>query len=521
VGLDTKLIRKLNNSLKQLLAVMIVFSIVIPQNLFANPGADGADAPIPESLSNERINFEKVLTPEVAAQLNLQSESAITMHTSSETNGKKIDIDVLQVAFAKKDIKILNQILKKLEPQLRKSYELTPDVKTEINYVGAESDKSISFEAMQAVDFFKGLDKNSTFYKKYVKLSIIEGVKNYFQTLTDPKTKVDYYLTVIRLGGSGGAATFSLWVSGIPTSISGLIGVGVYGGGSAGVGFMIDKYTQWLANNVIDPAKKVRNRLGSIETYMLTAPLLIGLQDTGVFTTEGAAYLAGYMGIATLVQNLYFEMKKRSPKAAMWYKWKATEALFIASGTLLLPMWDVYSINAMDSIISTYKYSSLSTLSQGVWDIFLTNVMTPLLNAAKAKDQSEYRQRTEGKNLKADDIRLYKILHQDELEVRDHFKPFFFGASLVSVFSAIAGTAGHNSGNQNLITTGLVGMLILGGSGFATWWWYAGGPQKLWNNTKTVFRKVVGKIRGKSPEEQSSSLSSDSEIRTCSQLFAM
>ena len=72
-------------------------------------------------------------------------------------------------------------------------------------------------------------------------------------------------------------------------------------------------------------------------------------------------------------------------------------------------------------------------------------------------------------------------------------------------------------GSQGLITTGFVGMLTLGATGFLTWWWYAGGPQKLWSNTKALF----GKITGRSQEEKNSSLSSDSTIRTCSQLFAM
>lgn len=501
--------------MKASIAFMIIFSIAIPQNIHANPGADGSEQQKNQKLSAERIDFNQALPPATVANLGINPGSVFTVNSTAQVNGQKINVDVLQAEFSVDEVKKMVRLLKQLEPRVKKSMELSPGKKFQINHITSSNDTH-NFEIMEALKFFGELDRDSEFYRKFVHLSVYERITDYFSTLFGKKTKRDYYLTVARFVGGGGSATYSMWVSGIPMPISAIVGITAIGGGSASVGFLIDEYTGWLDNNVVDPKKQVRDRLVSIETLMMLSPLLIHLQETGVFTYDGGVYMAATLGITALIQNGYYEIKKRSPRAAMWYKWKATEVLFLTSSTVMLPIWDIFAVSAMDAILSTFMFAGLSTISQGVWDIFLTSARRPFLEKAQQIDQMEFEERTKGIDLGAmGPGEVYKLLHREEIKVRDKFKIPFYVASFFSVLFSVGGTTGRNTNTAWLVTAGFAGLLALGTVGGVTWFFYnrrvkaleAKATERAANDAHLQFMRIQERV--------------SAQKMTCSALFGM
>src|SRR5690606_32833111 len=142
--------------------------------------------------------------------------------------------------------------------------------------------------------------------------------------------------------------------------------------------------------------------------------------------------LTGSAAATVVVQNVYHQIKKRSPQAAMWYKWYAVEALFLSMPYLMMPMWDIYTKSAVETITSTFLFSLYSTASQGIWDIFITKLRKPHLEAAIKKDLAEMAERLKGvdtTNMTPREIDA--ITKREEFKVREPYKKYFFAASFV------------------------------------------------------------------------------------------
>jgi len=413
--------KKLNNSLKQFTALLIVFSLVIPQNLFANSSGDGDSS---SSLPAERLDFNKALSNEDLAKIGVEHGSVQTINTTGSFKGMKVDIDVIRGEFKGEDSGKLIRLLKQLEPEIRQAYALNPETKFQFVYVADEKEKEIRFEALEIINFLESINNQTEITTEKIKSSTAEKFKSLFAKMFDKTSKSDFYWSLARFAGGGTSATLSFHLgSGMPLPVSLFLGYGVLGGGSAGIGLFIEKFTGWLEHNAPTPKKGARNYLGSIETYMLLSPALIGLQNNGLMSVEGAGLIAGSAAVATIVQSVYYTIKKRYPTAAMWYKWYATEALFLTVPYLIMPSWDIYTSNIIMTIQSTFLTALFSTMSQGVWDVLLTKkVRAPVLQKAIEKDISELSQRLSGKTLNEilamSRSQQNKLAHQEEFKVR-------------------------------------------------------------------------------------------------------
>lgn len=464
--------KKLNKSFKQFTALLLVLSLTIPQNLFANNAADGEDkSPLPA----ERLDFNKALSSEDLARIGVEHGSLQTMNTTGSLKGMKVDLDVIRGEFKGEDSSKLIRVLKQLEPEIRQAYALDPATKFQFIYIADEREKEVRFEALEIINFLESINNQTEVTTEKVKFSTAEKLRNVFTSMFDKTSKSDIYWSLARLAGGGTSATLSFYLgSDMPLPVSLFLGYGVLGAGSAGIGLFIEKFTGWLEHNAPTPRKGARNYLGSVETYMLLSPALIGLQNNGLMSVEGAALLAGTAGVAAIVQTVYYTIKKRFPTAAMWYKWYATEALFLTVPYLIMPSWDIYTSNIFLTIQSTFLTALFSTMSQGVWDVLLTKkIRAPVLQKAIAQDVSELSQRLSGRSL--NDIlnmshtELNKIVHQEEFKVRERFKKWFFLASIVSVTSAVATNTGVYMGIDALKVGGMAGLALLGVSGLGTW----------------------------------------------------
>lgn len=203
--------------------------------------------------------------------------------------------------------------------------------------------------------------------------------------------------------------------------------------------------------------------------------------------SRGAGIIAGGAALSVVVQNAYYFIKKRSPTAAMWYKWYATEALFLTAASFALPFFDQPINDPWKSAATLLVTALLSTASQGVWDILLTDhLRKPRLEAAIRKDLSELAEKT-SKTLITDEkykevVLNHKNNKKHELDVRKVFNRYFYAASLVSVLSAIAMTMGSNKSIDLLFLAGKAGLFTLGVTGAATWayvWVKRGGVGRL------------------------------------------
>jgi hypothetical protein len=508
----TKLTQKFNITLRQTLALMIVFSLVVPQNLFANPaGGDGTNVKV--ELAPERLDFNKALTPAEMNEIGIEDGSVYTLNTTGELNGMKVDLDVIRGQFKAEDADKLVKVLQQLEPEIRSAYELDPNTKFMFVYVADEKEKQISIQAKEILDLLSGINKNVSVTEEKIKFSTAEKLRKAFSSVFDKTSKSDLYWSLARFAGGGTSATLSFHLgSGLPLPVSLFLGYAVLGAGSAGVGLFIEKYTGWLVNNAADPSRGIKNYLGSVETYMFLSPVLIGLQSTGVLSVEGAALIGGTVGGATLVQSAYYTLKKRFPKVAMWYKWYATEALFLTIPYLIAPSWDIYAENILTTIQSTFLTALFSTMSQGVWDVLLTDkIRAPLLQEAMKKDVMNLSERLSGSRIsdeKFSDIVLdHKANHEEEFKVRQRFKKFYFLASFVSVSSAVATNTGVYMGMHALKIAGISGLTVLGLSGAVTW---AYVKYKNYKASKARTTNVVDFVSKKSEP-----------ILACSLLFSM
>lgn len=498
---------------RQFTALLIIFSIAIPQNLFANNSSDG------DGSRSPGIDFSVIPTEALAG-------STQTINTVGEVGGQKYNIDVIQGTIPADKSELLIEVIKSLEPQLQKIVKYEPN--TKIKFISAlEGEGSQEMTAAQLLEVLrqinpKAIEKTSippNLLAEYKELMInfFYGTKNIF----NKTSKNDLSWAFARLIGSGTGTTLGFYYgSGFPLPTSLLLAT-IIGGGSASIGVFLQKFTGWLENNKVTPENKRRyNRIGSVETYMLLSPILIGIQDVGFNTPEGAALLAGTAALSVVVQNIYFYIKQRSPKAAMWYKWYATEILFLSASPFVLPFLDQPSEQAWKAAATLFTTALWSTLSQGVWDILITDKLRkPKLEAAIRKDISDLAERIsktpitdpEYKKLIADK----KKNEEAELKIRNKYNFYFYTASLISVLSAISMTMGNYQNIDFLTYAGTSGLLLLGSTGVGTWIYvkYESKLKSMINRVKLVF--TFGKSEKRSSKEGSAA------IRTCTSLFAM
>ena len=520
-------LNKINVSIlfKKLIALLVVFSITLPQNLFANSPTDGDGNK--NELSQERLDFQRILTPAVMNEIGVAPDSIQTINTTGVLNGLKTDIDLIRGEFESKDFDKFIKILKKLEPQIRRAYELDPSTKFQFLYASGPNEKEMRIEAQEVLNLLSDIEKNISVTKETISLERIKKMKDFFVNAFDQTSKSDIYWALARLAFGGSSATLSFYVgSQLPLPASMFLGYAVLGAGSGGIGLFIEKFTGWLDNNTIDPTKPrtLRSRISSVESFMFMSPLLIGLQDTGVFTVEGAGLMAGTAGAVAVIQNVYYMIKRKSPHAAMWYKWYATEAAFLTAPYLIAPAFDIYAENLMATVSSTFLTSLFSTASQGVWDVFITNIRKPYLEAAMRKDAAELANRLQGIDItKIDPRELDRITKVEENKVRERFKKYYFFASIWSVTSAVTSNTGVYMGIPALIYAGTGGLAVLGASGVTTWAYVKYRKNK---NSRPIIKSNYNVANITSEEFRSESRAAEEliraqiQLRTCSMLFS-
>jgi hypothetical protein len=472
--------------LKQAIAIFLSLSLAMP--VYAT---DDFEREAPDLGANLIANESDAFN-----RLKLSNPAVATYSTTVQHEGKILEVSVARGEVAGHEINKVIKIFKMMEPDIRKAHALDPNTKFQFFHITDTRHENAQYlAATEILDFLKTIDAGTSGETVRIDNNVVDKFKKAFGSIFDQTSTSDIYWGMLRLAGSGTSSTFSFFVAGFPIPVSLIVGAAVTGGSSATIGILIEKFTGWLDNNKVDPNNKM-NRIGSIETYMLLSPVLIPLSAYGINNVESAMLLAGTATLSVLVQNIYFMVKKRSPNAAMWYKWLATEVLFVTVPTVALNLMGYQATDVVAAVMTAFKSGTLGTLAQGVWEIFLTKVRKPFLEAAILKDLAEMSERFNGrrvfslsrqemqgiktmeelkaklggKNILDISESEYKaIAHKAENEVRARFKKYFYFASLWSVASAMAMTAGGYSGNSALYYTGMAGIFMLGLSGAGTW----------------------------------------------------
>ncbi len=411
--------KKLNKFSKQCTALLLVLALTIPQNLFANNPSDKE----PNDIPAERFNFSEALSPQEINTIGVAPGELQFINTTGLQNGKTIDLDVIRGQFKAKDSEKILEVLNQLKSEIEESYRLNPNTKFEFVHIADENEKNVDLTATEILEILKDINNETNAVDVKIESSKAAKFKSFFAHLFDKTSKSDIYWSLARVAGSGTSAYVSFhYGSGFPIPVS-IALAGVLGAGSGSIGLFIEKFTGWLEHNKATPEKGVRNYLGSLETYMLLSPALIGLQSDGLVSVEGAALLAGTAAAGVIVQSAYYMIKKRFPGAAMWYKWYATEALFLTVPYLAMPAWDIYSGNIKAAIISTFVTALASTASQGVWDVLITKKLRgPKLEAAMKADIAELADKLSGRHIYVNNPEaLAKVIHEDELRTRVRF----------------------------------------------------------------------------------------------------
>ncbi len=470
------LCKKLKELSKQGTALLLVFALALPLNLFAQNSPDGRAQP-PETRD---FNFS-VINAETLKRMGLEPGSVQTIQTSGIHQGRKVSMEIIRGTVPAESANVIVDIIEKLEPQIRKAAELDPNIKFDFRYLAPESEKAINPTALELYDILKDIkatnfveeripDSLAQEYKELLK-GFVEGSKNLFNETT--KNEVSF--SFVRMFGAGGLS-YASFHYGLNIPIPAALSMGfVMGSMSGSVGLLLQKFTRWLVSNTVTPQNTRRyTRIGSVETYALLSPILIPLQSTVWNTPEGVGIIAGGAAASVIVQNVYYTIKKGSPTAAMWYKWFAVEAAFLTAAGLLLPAFGLPTEAPWLAIKAIFITSLASTASQGVWDIFITDSLRriPLEEAIKRdiQDLSRRISKTVVTDEKFKEIVLEEKQNVDqERAVRNRYNWHFTIASLVSVGSAVAMSVGSNTGNNPLYFTGKAGLITLGASGALTW----------------------------------------------------
>ncbi len=455
----------------------IIFSLAFSSPYAAASSSDSYDT----SRSAPRIDFESTLNAQTLGSMGFKDGQIQFLQTQSTRNGEKVEIDVLRGELEQESVHNVRKLLEHLAPQIRKVHEANPDSRFQFNYISEQGETALDVTAQEILSVLRDIDPDTRTNEEKIdsvistKLKAIlnktfssETYSDATRRAFDKTTKNDVMWALMRFVAAGGSTTWAFTLSDIPLPTAMVLGVSL-GAASGGFGLFIEKFTGWLDNNKTIPGRKL-NYITSKETLMLLAPLLIGLQGTGIATPEGAALLGGYSTATVLAQNIYYQIKKRSPSAAMWYKWYAVEALFLSIPYFMLPMWDIYTRSVVEAITATFAYSLFSMASQGMWDLFLTSVRRPHLEAAIKRDLSELAERLKGVDItKLTPRELDAITKREEFKVRAPYKKYFFAGSILSVTSAVAGNAGAYMQSPALEISGQAGLLLLGSTSLILW----------------------------------------------------
>jgi hypothetical protein len=463
---------------------VIILSVALASNGFAS-SSDGFDLNRPLS-ENEGSRVDA---------LNLARPDISTFSTEVVHEGKALTVDIARGQVGSHELTKIVQVFRMMEPQIRKAYELDPNLKIKFYHI-TDSSNHTYVPATEILDFLESISKGVLHENIRIDQTTADKLKAALGSIFDQTSRSDLYWGMARLAGGGSSSIFSFYFSNLPLPAALFVGVAVSGAGSAAIGIFIEKFTGWLDHNVVDPTKNIRNRLGSIETYMLLSPALIALTSQHVNNIESALLIAGTATASVIVQNVYHTIRKVSPNAAMWYKWYATEVLFVSAPSIALNLLGYGAANLTATVTTAFYAGLLTTVSQGVWDILITKMRKPFLEAAIQRDLSEFAERFNGKSvlsIRADQMKnitsmdqliavtsgkdvtkmteseYRAIAHKYENEVRERFKKFYYFASAWSVASAMAMTAGANAGNAALTNGGTLGLVVLGISGFSTW----------------------------------------------------
>lgn len=418
--LGTETCKKLNNFFKQITTLLIVFSIALPQNLFANnsPSDDLRESERAE-LAPERIDFN-ALTPESLNRIAIQPESLQTLNTTGMFEGQRIDIDVIRGEFQSDEADKILKVLNELKGQIEEAYRLNPNTKFEFVHISKEGDTKLNLAAEEILNFLKDINNNTQDKSEAINSGSWEKIKNFFTLVFNKTSKSDIYWALARFGAGTTSATLSFhFASGFPLSISLILGT-TLGTASGSVGLFIERFTDWLEKNKPTPHKGARNYLSSIETALFVSPLLIGLQHNGLFSVEGMTLLLGTAAITPVIQSTYYKLRSKFPKVGLWYKWYAVEAAFLTVPYMMMPGWDIYTNSITKTIASTFLTALFSTMSQGVWDVLLTDkIRAPYLKEAMKKDIAEFSSKVSGRHIYQNNAQaLDNLLHSDENKTR-------------------------------------------------------------------------------------------------------
>lgn len=460
----TKMCKQLNVFLKQFITLLLVLSFALPHNVIANN--DPSD--FEEKIDNDsnRLNFDVLDTDELARR-GVNPDQLLRTNSSSRLNdGRRITIDLIQGEVKAHQFNVIIAVLEQLEPQLRRAFELNPNTKFEPVIVTAEGEERLLDATIQDVLNFINDIREGKVTRVSINQSTAQRIRGFFSRAFEKTTAEDVKWGLARLAINGTSATISLYITNVPFPIAPLLGYGLIGAASAGIAVFLEKFTEWLDHNEVNRSRPLRNRLGSIETYLLLSPLLIGLQGTGLNTMEGVQLLAGTAALSVVLQNAYYFIKKRSANAAFIYKWGATETAFVAAIPLVLPIFDIPTENIMRTIGMTFVYMAMATASQGIWEKLIVSVRRPFLDRATESDLKGFAERVSGQKIFDMTYReRTSLIKSDELLARKPYKKYFFFISVASVLASILGSAASYKGIDILSTTGKLMLGALGVSG--------------------------------------------------------
>jgi len=475
------------NLVKKITNTFLICSLILTPVHFSH-----ATNPEEPNTAEDRVHFERALNPEAVQEAGIDPNQVVAIHTQAANQDKApINIDLIQVMTSSP--KAL-ATFKLFESEIRRIHEKNPDEKFKFLYLpdGTLADPQSELSAEEMVRILNSIDDNSTeVIKPNVNPGLLARYKQKMGSMFDKTTKSDWVYGILRWTVNGVATTYVYHMN-YPLPVSMIMGLAITGTISASFGIFIEKYIGWLTDNEARPNEsklsRFKNYVYSPETLLFMSPFLIGIQDHNLIN---ALNISAVAGATVVVQNAYRYLKQKSPQAAFMYKWYSTEAFFATMPFVILPAWGIYANGEIFStvgnsiILATFYTAAIAMASQGLSDKVTEYIREPFLKAGILKDDNLFMKKFGETNVFALDYKSKKsIFHEFEFTARQKFKPYFFGASIVSVASAMTTQLGNNNSNSTLTNIGFSGLATLGLTSLTIWLLYKFGP-KNWSWHKT------------------------------------
>src|SRR5690606_36931976 len=129
-------------------------------------------------------------------------------------------------------------LLHYLEPQIKKAYELNPNVRFQFNYITAEGNNTLDVQAEELLDVLKSIDPRTKTLEEKINSNVASKLKsilsktfssqtyvNATQHAFDKTTRSDVMWSLMRFTFAGGASTFSFTLSDIPLPTALALGI--------------------------------------------------------------------------------------------------------------------------------------------------------------------------------------------------------------------------------------------------------------------------------------------------------